>query len=101
MSAMTLTVGNSKNGSMRAVAASGMAIMSDSLMACQARMEDPSKPKPSSKIPSSTVSMGYEQCCQVPNMSQNFMSTCATLCCLVNSKNSVGVIKNLLVFTIN
>ena len=64
MLAMTLTVGLAKNGSRRAVAGSGIASMSDSLMPIQPRIDEPSKPRPSSNVSSSQRSMGKEQCCQ-------------------------------------
>ena len=50
---MTVTevrVLGSIKGSIKAVAGSGMAIMSDSFMDCHPLMEDPSKPLPSSKV---------------------------------------------------
>jgi hypothetical protein len=37
--------------------------MSLSLMACHPRMEEPSKPMPSSKVLSLISLAGYEQCC--------------------------------------
>ncbi len=73
--AITLTVGFAKNGSMRPVAGSGTAIMSDSWMPIQPRIDEPSNPRPSSKVPSSSTSTGNEQCCQLPSMSTNFRST--------------------------
>jgi hypothetical protein len=48
--------------------------MSDSWMPIQPRIDEPSNPTPSSKVPSSSVSTGYEQCCQLPSMSTNFRS---------------------------
>src|SRR6516162_8102756 len=47
-----------QNGSMNAVSGTGMTSMSDSLMACQPRMLEPSKPRPSSNTPSSRASAG-------------------------------------------
>src|ERR1700722_11829538 len=92
MSAITLTVGLAKNGSITADFGSGTASMSDALIACQPRIEEPSNPRPSSKIPSSSVSIGYVQCCQVPSMSQNLRSICSESLFFMNSKNSLGVI---------
>ena len=43
---------------MNAVFGSGMISMSDSLIACQPRIDDPSKPKPSSKLSSSSMAIG-------------------------------------------
>ena len=46
------SVGTAQNGSMKAVAGSGMASMSEASMDFQPRMEEPSKPKPSAKTSS-------------------------------------------------
>ena len=47
MSAMTVTVGRAKNGSILTVSQSGTISMSLLLIGCQARIELPSNPKPS------------------------------------------------------
>src|SRR5688572_30866267 len=65
--------------------------MSDMWMPCHPRIDEPSKPTPSSNVPSSHVSMGYEQCCQLPRKSMNFRSTISALCFLAYSKNCFGV----------
>jgi hypothetical protein len=91
MSVITLTVGRWKNGSSTVVDASGTASMSDMWMLCQPRMDDPSKPTPSSNVASSHVSVGKEQCCHEPNRSVNFKSTILASCFRANSKNSFGV----------
>ena len=52
--------------------------MSDSLIACQPRMLEPSKPRPSSNMPASNSSAGIEKCCQVPGKSTNLKSTICT-----------------------
>ena len=75
MFAMTLTVGLAKNGSSRAVSATGTASMSDSWIPIQPRIDEPSKPRPSSKVSASRCSTGNEQCCQLPSRSTNFRST--------------------------
>src|SRR5262245_46262718 len=85
---MTLTVGFAKNGSRRAVVGSGTAIMSDSWMPIQPRIDEPSNPRPSSKVSSSSVSTGNEQCCQLPSMSTNFRSTISAWFFLAYVKNS-------------
>src|SRR5262245_8459084 len=87
-SAITLTVGSAKNGSSLAVEASGTASMSDSWMPCHPRIEDPSKPTPSTNVPSSHVSIGNEQCCHVPSMSTNFRSTISAPAFFANAKNA-------------
>ncbi len=49
-SQVSTTVGSSKKGSRKAVSGSGTSIMSDSWISFQPSMEEPSKPKPSSKV---------------------------------------------------
>src|SRR5829696_9828530 len=49
--------------------------MSDSEIPCQPRIEEPSKPSPSSNEVSSKAEIGRVMCCQVPSRSQNFRST--------------------------
>src|SRR4030043_1196374 len=90
--AITLTVGSLKNGSITAVLGSGTANISDTWIPCQPRMDEPSKPTPSTNVFSSQVSMGKLQCCQVPSRSVNFRSTISALFFSANSKNSVGFI---------
>ena len=63
---INLSVGTAQNGSMNAVAGSGMASMSLLLMAFQPRMEEPSKPNPSLNTLPSIRSIGIEKCCHVP-----------------------------------
>jgi hypothetical protein len=82
MSAMTLTVGRAKNGSIWAVDGSGTASMSETLIACQPRIEEPSKPTPSLNVSSSQDSIGNEQCCHDPSRSVNLRSTISALCSL-------------------
>ena len=72
---MSESVGASVNGSRIALVASGTSSMSDSLIPCQPRIEEPSKPRPSSKADSSNDVNGSVMCCQRPNRSQNFRST--------------------------
>src|SRR5271166_2563934 len=70
-----LKVGTAQKGSINAVAGSGMASMSEASMLFQPRMLEPSKPSPSLKISSVNSRIGQLKCCQVPNVSTNFMST--------------------------
>src|SRR3954471_18778906 len=77
---VTLSVGTAQNGSMKAVAGSGMASMSDASMDFQPRMEEPSKPKPSTKTSSVNSAIGQEKCCQVPKVSTNLTSTILAPC---------------------
>ena len=51
---------------MKAVSGTGLTSMSDSLIACQPRMLEPSKPKPRSKVSSSSSRAGTEKCCHRP-----------------------------------
>src|SRR5437588_708738 len=55
---MSDSVGASVNGSRIADEASGMSSMSDSEIPCQPRIEDPSKPSPSSNADSSNADLG-------------------------------------------
>jgi len=71
------SVGAAVAGSMIAVSACGIRSMSDSEMPCQPRIDDPSKPSPSSKADSSNARTGRVMCCHVPSRSQNFRSTMA------------------------
>src|SRR5436190_8956853 len=84
-------VGAAQNGSMNAVAGSGMASMSDASMDFQPRMLEPSKPKPSSKTSSVSSPIGQEKCCQVPKVSTNFTSTILAPCFLAISMTPLGV----------
>src|SRR5690349_22921681 len=77
---VTLSVGTAQNGSMNAVAGSGIASMSDASIDFQPRIEEPSKPKPSSKTSSVNSPMGQEKCCHVPKVSTNFTSTILAPC---------------------
>src|SRR5919198_677846 len=73
MSQMTVRVGRSRNGSITAVSGSGIMSMSELLIACQPRIEEPSKPNPSS-MPDSSRAIGYVMCCHVPGKSMNLQS---------------------------
>jgi hypothetical protein len=79
MSQIITSVGSAKNGSMNAEFGSGTINMSLSLIACQPRIEEPSKPRPFSKMLSSISLIGYEQCCHWPGQSVNRRSTMRTL----------------------
>ena len=65
-----LSVVSSKNGSMTAVAASGIRIMSDSLMPFQPAIEEPSNILPSVNRSSSTSRAGTVTCCSLPRVSR-------------------------------
>src|SRR5262249_33578022 len=84
-------VGTAQKGSMKAVAGSGMASMSEASMDFQPRILDPSNPKPSLNESSLSSSMGQEKCCQVPKVSTNLMSTILAPCLAARSKTVLGV----------
>jgi len=58
MSHVNTSVGRAKNGSMNAVVGSGIISMSLSLIACQPRIDEPSKPMPSTNVSSVTSLSG-------------------------------------------
>src|SRR5687767_1914039 len=89
---VTESVGTAQNGSMKAVAGSGMASMSEASMDFQPRIEEPSNPKPSSKTSSVSSDMGTLKCCQVPNVSTNFTSTILAPCFFASAMTPLGVV---------
>src|SRR5262245_21837909 len=89
---MRLSVGFAMNGSMAAVLGSGTASMSEALIGCQPRIDEPSNPEPSSNSASSSSLVGIVKCCQVPSRSQNLRSTASTLLSLANLRTSLGVL---------
>src|SRR5436190_8184536 len=84
-------VGTWQKGSIKAVAGSGMASMSEASMDFQPRMDEPSKPNPSEKESTLSSSMGQLKCCQVPKVSTNFTSKILAPCFLAISKTLCGV----------
>ncbi len=64
-----------KNGSMQAVSGSGMRVMSDSLIAFQPEIEEPSNITPSAKASSSTIDTSKVTCCHLPRGSVKRKST--------------------------
>ena len=82
------SVGASVAGSRIAEDASGMSSMSESWIACQPRIEEPSKPRPSSNADSSKALIGSVTCCQVPSRSQNLRSTIAARVSVAHSSAS-------------
>src|SRR5438034_969812 len=85
-------VGAAQNGSMKAVAGSGMASMSEASMDFQPRMLEPSKPRPSLKLSSVNSAMGQEKCCQVPKVSTNLTSTILAPAFLASAITCLGVL---------
>ena len=86
------SVGILQNGSRTAVSGCGTTSMSLSLIACQPRMLDPSKPSPSSNTSSSSLSTGIVKCCHSPGKSMNRRSTALTFFFWQSVNTSLGVI---------
>src|SRR6266849_9707216 len=86
-----VSVTSLQNGSRKEVSGTGKTSMSDSLMACQPRMDEPSKPRPSSKTPSSRASAGMVKCCHKPGKSMKRRSTARTSFSRIRARTSLGV----------
>src|SRR6185503_7343782 len=84
-----LRVLSSKKGSRMAVVASGIRIMSDSLMPFQPAMEEPSNILPSSNSLSSTAWAGTVTCCSLPLVSVERKSTKRTPSLAIRSRTSL------------
>src|SRR6476660_10606394 len=78
MKKFTTSVLAVRNGSMYAVEGSGNSDMSDSWMAWNPRIEEPSKLRPSSKTDWSNEETGTVKCCMTPGRSQKRTSTIST-----------------------
>src|SRR5260221_4416067 len=89
----SVSVGSLQNGSSTAVVGSGMISMSLLLISDHPRIDDPSKPRPSSKAASSLNSeIGAEKCCHVPSRSMNLISTITTPLSFIICRTCLGVI---------
>jgi hypothetical protein len=88
ISQISESVGASVAGSRMAEVGSGMRSMSESWIACQPRIDEPSKPRPSSNADSSNARIGSVTCCHVPSRSQNFRSTIAARVSVAQSSAS-------------
>jgi len=82
-------------GSIIAVSGSGTTSMSLLSMAFQPRIDEPSKPKPSSKEDSSSSWSGTEKCCHWPGQSVNFTSTMTTSFSLAYARTSAAFMSSL------
>src|SRR5918994_6520337 len=80
-----------KNGSMQAVDGSGIRVMSDSLMAFQPAIEEPSNMMPSAKTSSSTMDTSKVTCCHLPRGSVKRKSTYLTSLSLIALRTSLAV----------
>src|SRR5262245_39531232 len=79
-----------RNGSSTAVFGSGIRSMSDSWISWNPRIDEPSKPSPSSKTSASSSCAGMEKCCINPGRSQNRTSMISTLLSLTSFSTSLA-----------
>src|ERR687898_1906391 len=78
------------NGSRYAVSGSGTRSMSDSWISWKPRIDEPSKPSPSSKLSSESSPTGTEKCCINPGRSENRRSTISAPDSLARARTSLG-----------
>src|SRR5215217_6523559 len=90
---MTMVV-SAKNGSIVAVTGSGIRHMSDSLIAFQPAIDEPSNMVPSAKISSSIMLMSKVTCCHLPRGSVKRRSTYFTSLSLIDFRTSLAVFMN-------
>ena len=74
-----------------AVAGSGISVMSDSLIAFQPAIEEPSNIRPSAKMSSSMIDTSKVTCCHLPRGSVNRKSTYLTSLSLISFRTSLAV----------
>src|SRR3981189_1415700 len=90
---MTMVV-SAKNGSIVAVTGSGIRHMSDSLIAFQPAIDEPSNMVPSAKTSSSIMPMSNVTCCHLPRGSVKRRSTYFTSLSLIDFRTSLAVFMN-------
>src|SRR5580658_8895864 len=90
---MTMVV-SAKNGSIVAVTGSGIRHMSDSLIAFQPAIEEPSNMVPSAKMSSSIMPISKVTCCHLPRGSVKRRSTYFTSLSLIDFRTSLAVFMN-------
>src|SRR5438876_6019239 len=95
------SVGSAQNGSITAVLGSGITSMSLAWIGCQPRIEEPSKPSPSSKTLSSSSLGGTVKCCQIPRKSLNFKSIATAFWSFRNLMTSFAFIPSLLLLEVD
>src|SRR5262249_54476486 len=95
------SVGSAVNGSITAVAGSGMTSMSLAWIGCQPRIDEPSKPRPSSNTLSSISLGGTVKCCQMPRKSLNFKSIATAFCSFMNLITSLAFIPSFVLFELD
>src|SRR5450755_5071393 len=83
---------SAKNGSMQAVAGSGIRFMSDSWIAFQPAIEEPSNIWPSAKVSSSIMLTSKVTCCHLPRGSVKRKSTYFTSLSLINFMTFLAVV---------
>src|SRR6476469_385301 len=88
---MTMVV-SAKNGSIVAVTGSGIRHMSDSLIAFQPAIDEPSNMVPSAKISSSIIDTSKVTCCHLPRGSVKRRSTYFTSLSLIDFRTSLAVV---------
>src|ERR1700735_1305944 len=92
MSQISESVVSAKNGSMQALDGSGIRHMSDSLIAFQPAIEEPSNIWPSVKVSSPIMVMSKVTCCHLPRGSVNRKSTYLTSLSLIIFMTFFGVV---------
>src|SRR5580704_21291 len=85
---------SAKNGSIVAVIGSGIRHISDSLIAFQPAIEEPSNIKPSAKASSSIMPWSKVTCCHLPRGSVKRRSTYFTSLSLIDFRTSLAVFMN-------
>src|SRR5262249_38100972 len=91
---MRTMVVSAKNGSIVAVTGSGIRHMSDSLIAFQPAIEDPSNIRPSANVSSSIMPTSKVTCCHLPRGSVKRRSTYFTSLSLIDLRTSLAVFMN-------
>src|SRR5262249_17798515 len=86
------SVVSAKNGSMQAEFGSGIRHMSDSLMAFQPAIEEPSNIWPSENVSSSTMPISNVTCCHLPRGSVKRKSAYFTSLSLMSFMTSLAVV---------
>src|SRR5258708_20472584 len=86
-----IRVVSAKNGSIVAVTGSGIRHMSDSLIAFQPAIDEPSNIKPSAKASSSIMPTSKVTCCHLPRGSVKRRSTYFTSLSLIDFRTSLAV----------
>src|SRR5579859_2098538 len=92
VSQTSTSVVSAKNGSMQALSGSGISCMSDSWIAFQPAIEEPSNMMPSANVSSSIVVMSQVTCCHLPRGSVKRKSTYLTSLSLIIFMTFFGVV---------